>query len=57
MLKDVLKELQKEREEEDEARALIEEMQRNLDEAQARASETEWKLGRVLGDYIDSFEK
>ena len=36
MLKDVLKQLQKEREEDDEARALIEEMQQNLGEAHAR---------------------
>ena len=40
-----------------EARGLIEEMQRNLDEAQARASETERKLGRVLGEYKNSHEK
>ena len=39
------------------ARGLIEEMQRNLDEAQVRASETERKLGRVLREYIYSFEK
>ena len=32
-------------------------MQRNLDEAQARASETERKLGRVLGEYISSNDK
>ena len=38
MFKDVLKKLQKEREEEDAACALIEEKQHNLDEAQARAS-------------------
>ena len=42
----------KEREEEEEACGLIEEMQRNLDEVQARASETERKLGRVLGECI-----
>ena len=57
MLKDISKQLQQEREEEDEARALIEEMQRNLDEAQARPSETERKLGRVLGEYRYSSEK
>ena len=33
------------------------EMQRNLHEAHARASETEPKRGRVLGKYIYSFEK
>ena len=57
MLKDLLQQLQKEREEQEEARGLIEEMQRSLHEAQARASETEPKLGRVLGKYIYSFEK
>ena len=56
MLKDLLQQLQKEREE-DEARGLIEEMQRILDEAQARASDTERKLGRVLGECIYSYEK
>ena len=49
MLKDVLKQLPKEREEEHEARALNEEMQLILEEARARASETERKLCRVLG--------
>ena len=53
MLKDLLLQLQKERE----ARGLIEEVQRNLDEAQARASENERKLGRVLGEYMYSNEK
>ena len=56
MLKDLLQQLQKEREEE-EARGLIEEMQRNLDEGQARSYETERKLGRVLGEYLYSYEK
>ena len=37
----------KERDEEEEARGRVEEMQRNLDEAQ----------GRVLGEYIYSYEK
>ena len=57
MLKDLLHQLQKRREAEDEARGLIEEMQRNLGEAQARTYEMERKLDRVLGEYIDSFEK
>ena len=57
MLKGLPQQLQKEREEEEEARGLIEEMQRNLDEAQARASETEPKLGCVLGEYTYSYEK
>ena len=57
MLKDVLQQLQKESEEEEEARVLIEEMQRNLNEAQAKAPETERKLGRVLGEYAYSYEK
>ena len=55
MFKDLLQQLQKE--EEEEARGLLEEMQRNLDEAQARASETERTLGRVLGEYIYFYGK
>ena len=55
--KDISKQRQQEREEEHEARALIEEMQQNLEEARAKDSETERKLGRVLGDDIHSFEK
>ena len=39
-LKNTLKQLCKERDAENEARALLEEMQQNLDEAHARASET-----------------
>ena len=54
ILKDLLQQLQKEREEEEEARGFIEEMQCILDEAQASPSETERKLGRVLGEYINS---
>ena len=56
MLKDLPRQLQKRREE-DEARELVEEMQRNLDEAQARSYETERKLDRVLGEYVDFSEK
>ena len=37
----LLKQLRKERNEEDEARALLEDMQKHLEEAQARASATE----------------
>ena len=44
------------REEEDEARGLTEEMQRNLDEAQSRSYEVERKLDRVLWEYIETFE-
>ena len=47
----------KRREEEDEARGLLEEMQGNLDEAQAKTHETERKLDRCLREYIESFEK
>ena len=49
MLKEVLKQLHKERDEEDVARALIEEMQQHLDEAHARACETERKLPCTRG--------
>ena len=57
MIRDLLEQLQKRREEEDEARGLIEEMQRNLDEAQNRSYEVERKLDRVLWEYIEAFDK
>ena len=57
VVKDLLEQLQKRREEEDEATGLMEEMQRNLDEAQRRSHEVERKLDRVLGEYIEAFEK
>ena len=47
--RDVLKQLREEREEEHEARVHNEETQQNLEEAHARASETERKLCRVFG--------
>ena len=53
MIRDLL-ELQKRMEEEDEARGLIEEMQRNLDEAQNRSYEVERKLDQVLWEYIEA---
>ena len=57
MIKDLVYKLQTRKEEEDEARGLIEDMQRNLDEAQTRCYVVERKLDRVLGEYIESFEK
>ena len=53
----MLEQLQKRKEQEDEARVLIEEMQRNLDEAQSRSYEVERKLDRVLGEYFEAYEK
>ena len=53
----MLGQLQKRREEEDEARGLIEEMQRNLDEAQHDSFEVERKLDCVLWEYIEAFDK
>ena len=41
MIRDLLEQLQERREEEDETRGLIEEMQRNLDEAQSRSYKVE----------------
>ena len=52
-----MKKLRKEREEENEARTFLEKMQQNLEEAHARASETDRKLCRELGEYIQSWEK
>ena len=62
-----LKQLRKERKEEDEARAL-QEMQKNLEEARAKASATEQKLSgkydeycergpRTVGDHTSSWTK
>ena len=57
MIRELLEQLQKRREDEDEARGLIEEMQRNLDEAQNKSYEVERKLDRVLWEYIEAFDK
>ena len=57
MINDLLGELRKRRAEEDEARNLIEEMQRNLDEAQHKSLEVEQKLIRILWEYIEAFDK
>ena len=43
--------------EEDEARCLIEEMQRHLDAAQSDSSEGEQKLNRNLWEYIDASDR
>ena len=56
-LKETLNKLRQEREEENEARALLQEMQQNLDEAHARASETERKMCRECGEYTHSWEQ
>ena len=57
MIRDLLGELRKRREEEDETRNLIEHMQRNLDEAQNKSHEVERKLNRILWEYIEAFDK
>ena len=57
MIRDLLEQFQKRRQEEDEARGLIEEMQRNLDEARNRSYEVERKLERVLLEYIEAFDQ
>ena len=57
MIRDLLEQLQKRREEEDEARVLTEEMQRNPDEAQSRSYEVERKLDRVLWEYMKLLKK
>ena len=48
----IIKQVRKERKEEDEARALLEEMQKHLEEAQARASATEQKLSGRYDEYM-----
>ena len=57
MVIDLLEELRKRREEEDEASHLIEEMQRNLDETQQKCFEVEQKLDRILLEKIEAFGK
>ena len=52
-----MKQLREERDEENEARALLEEMQRNLDEAHARPCETERRLYQELEEYMYSWER
>ena len=52
MIRDLLEQLQKRTEEQDVARGPIEEMQRNLDEAQNRTYEEERNLDRELWEYI-----
>ena len=57
MIRDMLGEIRKRREEEDEARNLNEEMERNLDEAHHESLAVERKLDRVLWEYIEAFDK
>ena len=57
MIREVLEQLQKRRVEENEAKGLIEEIQRSLDEAQNRSYEVELKLDRVLWEYMEAFDK
>ena len=45
------------REEEDEARCFIEEMQRNLDAAENKSFEAREKLHSILSEYIEAFHK
>ena len=59
MIRDLLVELRKSpkgRDEEDERKNLIEEMQRNLHDAQNKSYEVEQKLNRTLWEYIDAFD-
>ena len=57
MIRDSLMELREKKKNEDEARNLIEEMQRNPDDAQNNSCEVEQKLNRILLVYIDAFDK
>ena len=57
MIRDQLVEVRKRKEEDDEARNLVEEMQRNLDDAQNKSYEAERKLNRILWEYIEAFDK
>ena len=57
IFRDLLGELRKRRQEEDDARNLIEEMQRNVDEARNKSYELEQKLNRIPWEYIEAFDK
>ena len=57
LIRDLLLELRKKTDEEDEARNLIEEMQRNLDDAQNNSYDVEKKLNRILWEYIEVSDK
>ena len=57
MIRDLLGELRKRREEENESRNLIDEMQCNLDETQDKGYEVGRKLNRILWEYIEAFDK
>ena len=52
MIRDFLVELRKRKDKEDEARNLIEEMQRDLDDAQNKSYEVEQKLNRILWEFL-----
>ena len=56
-LRKTSKRLRTERDEENEARALPEEVQQNLGEAHARASETERRLCQELENYMYSWDR
>ena len=57
MIRDLLVELRKRMEEEDEARNLIEEMQRNLDDARNKSYDAEQKLNHIQKKTHRSFDK
>ena len=52
-----LVEVRKRKDEEDEVRCLIEEMQRNLNAAQNNSFEAEQKVNSLLWEYIEAFDK
>ena len=52
-----MKQLLKEENEENDARALLEEMQKNVDEAHAKASETKQRLYRELEDFMYTWDR
>ena len=52
-----MKQLRKDREEERTARELLEEMQQTVEEAQERASESEWSLCRELEEQMYSWDR
>ena len=55
-LRDWLVEFRTRKDDEDEARCLIEEMQRNIDTAQNKSYEAEQTLWRALWEYVETFD-
>ena len=52
IIKKILKQLRKEEDEADEARTLLEDMQQNLEEGEAKVNDTRRRLYREINEYM-----